>query len=252
MLHLAPLPGSPAYSGNPREALDRALRDAGQLVGAGFRALVAENYGDLPFFPERVPAITVAAMSRIVGTLRAEWPDLRLAVNCLRNDAESAMAMAAANQADAIRVNVHTGAALTDQGVLSGRAAQTLRLRREYGANGVRILADLRVKHAAPVAERPLEEEAHDLRDRGRADAVLVTGGGTGAAADPGQAEQVRAALPDTPLLVASGVRAESAATWAKLVDGAIVGSDLMKDGRAGAGVDPQRARRLLEAWLEA
>ena len=133
MLHLAPLPGSPAYSGNPREALDTALRDAEHLVAAGFRALVVENYGDLPFFPERVPAITVAAMSRVLGRVRAEWPELRLAVNCLRNDAQSAMAMAVANQADAVRINVHTGAALTDQGVLTGNAAQTLRSRRDWG-----------------------------------------------------------------------------------------------------------------------
>lgn len=108
------------------------------------------------------------------------------------------------------------------------------------------------MKHAAPLADRPLEEEAYDLRDRGRADAILVTGGGTGAAADPSQAEYVRSALPDTPLIVASGVRVESAARWAKLVDGAIVGSDLMKDGRAGAGVDSERARRLLDTWMGA
>lgn len=252
MLHLAPLPGSPAWSGRAAEAEERALKDAEGLVEAGFRALVVENYGDLPFFPDRVPPITVAAMSRVLGRVRAEWPELRLAVNCLRNDAESAMAMACAHEADAIRVNVHTGAALTDQGILSGRAADTLRRRREWGGEGVRLLADLRVKHAVPVAPRPLEEELFDLRERGRADVILVTGGGTGEAADPAQAEFVRSALPDAPLVVASGVRVETAAQWARSVDGGIVGSDLMVGGRAGAGVDPERARRLLEAWMGA
>jgi hypothetical protein len=137
---------------------------------------------------------------------------------------------------------------LTDQGILKGGAARTLRLRRELGVSTY-VLADLRVKHAASLAPRPLAEEARELRERGRADCVLVTGGGTGFPADPALAEELREVLPDTPILVASGVNAENAAFWASRVDGAIVGSALMRDGKAGAGVDPKRAHEFMEAW---
>jgi hypothetical protein len=251
MIHLPPLPGASAYAGNADLALEQALRDAQGLVEAGFGALMVENFGDAPFFGARVPAITVAAMTRVVERLRQEWPKVKLGVNCLRNDARAALSIACATGAWAIRVNVHTGATLTDQGILQGDAAGTLRLRTQLSASTL-VLADLRVKHAAPLAARPLAEEALELRQRGRADCVLITGGGTGQAADPALADELREVLPETAILVASGVSAENAALWAKRVDGAIVGSELMRDGRAGAGVDEERARRFMSAWSEA
>ena len=57
-----------------------------------------------------------------------------LGINVLRNDAESALAIAAVVSASCIRVNVHTGARVTDQGVIEGEAAATLRAART-GAN---------------------------------------------------------------------------------------------------------------------
>jgi len=251
MVHLLPLPGASAYDGNPDSALERALTDAEILVKSGFRALMVENFGDAPFFGARIPPVTVAAMTRIVDRLRQEWPELKLGVNCLRNDARSALSIACATRSWAIRVNVHTGAMLTDQGILKGGAARTLRLRRELELSTF-VLADLRVKHAASLAPRPLAEEALELRERGRADCILVTGGGTGYPADPALAEELREVLPDAPILVASGVNATNAAFWSNRVDGAIVGSALMRDGRAGAGVDPKRSRDFMEAWSTA
>ena len=251
MVHLLPLPGSPAYAGDASEPMRRAVVDVERLVEAGFGAVVVENYGDTPFYGDVVPPITVAAMTRVAAQLRERWPELRLAINCLRNDARSAISVASAVEADAIRVNVHVGATLTDQGVITGRAAETLRLRRELGAP-VRILADVQVKHAAPLAPRSMAEEVSDLRLRGQADVILITGSGTGRPADPKQVTVLREALPTTPLFVASGVTADSARIWAPLVDGAIVGSALMRGGRAGAGVDADRARAILEAWMAA
>ena len=251
VIHLLPLPGSPGYGGDPDAPLRRALLDAGHLENAGFGGLLVENFGDLPFHGETVPPETVAAMARIVAAVRERHPQCRVGVNCLRNDASAALAIAATCGADAIRVNVHTGAALTDQGLLEGRAARTLRARRALGAEQVRIMADVLVKHAAPLAPRPVEVEASDLRQRGQADALLITGSGTGRAADLEQVTAVRTGAPGAPVLVASGVTPETAAAWAATVDGAIVGSCLMHGGRAGAGVDPDRARALVLAWEE-
>jgi membrane complex biogenesis BtpA family protein len=140
----------------------------------------------------------------------------------------------------------------TDQGILEGRAGDTLRTRRNWGGDQIRIFADVAVKHATPVAERPVAVEAADLRYRGAADALLVTGRATGASADPLQVAEVRAGAPDAPVIVASGVTVENAADWASVVDGAIVGSSLMVDGIAGNRVDEARATRFFEAWKQA
>lgn len=252
VVHLPALPGAPAFAGDPDGPLRSALADVNVLVRTGFAGVVIENYGDAPFLPRAVEPITVAALARIVGAVRELHPDLRIAVNCLRNDATAALAVAVAALADAIRVNVLAGATLTDQGIVEGRAGEVLRQRQAWGGGNVRIMADVAVKHAVPLAARSLADEAADLRERAFADALLVTGRGTGREADPADVVELRDAAPDAPILVASGVTALTASGWAERVDGAIVGSHLMHGGRAGAGIDRDRAQRVLAAWSRA
>ena len=88
-------------------------------------------------------------------------PGIAIGINVLRNDARAALAIAAVVGAACIRVNVHTGARVTDQGLVEGRAAETLRLRRALGAESVAIWADVNVKHSAPLGPRdPAREKA--------------------------------------------------------------------------------------------
>jgi predicted TIM-barrel enzyme len=125
-------------AGAPRAALAvdapkaRGRRSAA-AGGGGFQACIVENFGDAPFHGTQVEPVTVAVMSRIVSTLRREVPALVVGVNVLRNDAAGALAVAAAAGAGFVRVNVHVGATATDQGILEGRAAETLRLRQRLG-----------------------------------------------------------------------------------------------------------------------
>jgi membrane complex biogenesis BtpA family protein len=241
MVHLAPLPGSPGWEGDMALVRRLALTDAQALASGGFGALMVENYHDIPFYPGRVPAETVAAMTAVISALRAEFPQLPLGVNVLRNDVASALGIAVATGASFVRVNVHTGAAVTDQGSMEGRAWETLRLRRRLGAGQVAILADLRVKHARPLAERPLDEEARDLRLRGLADGVIITGAATGSGSSPEELDAVRAALPDCPLLVGSGMTAATAGDFFPAADACIVGSSLKE-------TDPETGRPAVSA----
>ena len=241
MVHLPPLPGAPRWGGSLAEVTKAALADTAALAAAGVTAIMVENFHDVPFYRTAVPPETVAAMTAVAAALRAEHPDLRLGINVLRNDALAALAVAVAVGADYLRVNVHTGTAVTDQGIVEGRAFETLRRRRELGAESVGILADVRVKHARPLADRPLAEEAADLRLRGLADAVIVTGPATGSSADPDRLAEVRAALPDCPVLVGSGVDRTNVARYLDAADGFIVGSSLQE-------ADPATGRRRISA----
>ncbi len=232
MIHLQPLPGSPGWTGDMKPVIAAALSDAEALVKGGVTAVMIENYHDVPFYPGAAPAETVAAMTVLVQAVKTSYPDLLLGVNVLRNDVDSALCIAVATGARFVRVNVHTGAALTDQGTIEGRAWHTLRRRRELGAD-VGILADVRVKHARPLVERPLEDEVRDLRLRGLADGVIVTGAATGAGAAPEEVAAVREALPDCPLLVGSGVTSANVAGFLPRADGFIVGSSLQENDPA-------------------
>lgn len=252
MVHLLPLPGAPGWGGDLAAVEAAALADADALVAGGCGGLLVENYRDAPFWPDRVPPVTVAAMAVLVGAVRRHHPGVPVGVNVLRNDALSALAVAAATGAAFIRVNVHAGVAVADQGLLRGRAHRTLRARRDLGA-AVAIFADLRVKHAAPLAPRPLEAEARDLRHRGLADALIVSGDATGGAADPAELAAARRALPDCPLLVGSGLTAANAASYAALADGGIVGTSLQRPGAGGRpAVDRKRTAAFTAAWRAA
>lgn len=236
MVHLGPLPGAPLFR-SLDEVLELALHDAKAIVDGGCDGLVIENFGDRPFTRGRVEAETVAAMTRVVTELAREVR-VPFGVNVLRNDALSALAVAAATGAAFIRVNIHTGAAMTDQGIIEGEAYATLRKRAAL-APDVLLFADHLVKHATPLGEA----SAKDLRLRGLADALIVTGTETGAAADPGRLRELRTEV-DAPLLVGSGLTADNAAQFTD-ADGAIVGTSLKTDGR----VDRSKVEALVRAW---
>ncbi|MBL9152090.1 MAG: BtpA/SgcQ family protein [Verrucomicrobiales bacterium] len=250
VIHLNPLPGSPGWGGDFDSVLRAAVDDARAYRSAGFRAVVVENFGDTPFYPGTVPPETVAAMARAGSVVRdAVGPDFPIGFNVLRNDARAALALCAACGGSFIRVNVHTGAMVTDQGLIQGQAADTLRQRDALGLTGsVAILADVLVKHAAPLAALPIDCCATDTWQRGRADALIVTGTGTGQATPLDRLRAVRDAVPEAPLFAGSGVTAETVRDILAIADGVIVGSALKTGGRLNAPVDPDRAAAFVKA----
>jgi membrane complex biogenesis BtpA family protein len=245
-IHLAALPGAPDFGGDLEVVRERALRDARALAAAGVDALILENFGDAPFFPDAVPPETVATMAVLASAL-AQTVTVPVGVNVLRNDARAALGIAAAAGLSFLRVNVHAGTRITDQGIVSGRAHETVRIRRALGLERVAILADVHVKHSAPLGTRTIGEESAELAERAHADAVLVTGSATGKAPSPAEIAEVRRSV-TVPVLVASGVDPQSAEVLLENADGCIVGSALKVDGRAGNEVDPMRAREVIAA----
>ena len=247
MVHLPPLPGSPRWRGDLGRILDRAVKDAKALKAGGADGAVIENYGDAPFVAGPVGPECVAAMT---AALRAcvEATGLPFGVNCLRNDPVSALAVALAGGGRFVRTNVHTGALVTDQGILEGRAAETMRARAALRAEGIAVFADVLVKHAVPLGPRDPRRAAKDAVHRGLADAVLVTGPATGARADLREVAAVRDGVPGTPVIVASGVVPRDLPLVASLADGVLVGSSLERGGRAGNPVEAARVRALVAA----
>ena len=247
MVHLVPLPGSPRWAGSMRDVIAAALADARALIDGGVDALLVENFGDAPFTAGRVEPATVAAMSVVAAEVRREFPRTRLGLNVLKNDARTALGVAAAVGAEFIRVNVHAGAVLADQGVVQSDAYGTLRDRRLLGVD-VAILADVGGKHAVPLAPVETEQMARDLVHRGLADALVVSGAATGQATPLGEVKRVRSAVPDVPLLIGSGVTAETAAELLSVADGLIVGTSVKRDGDVRQPVDRARVEKLVAA----
>lgn len=250
MLHVPPLPGAPRFSGDLTALSNHVCRDADALAQGGVHGLMLENYGDLPFYPDRVPVHVVTHLTALACEIRFRFPQLPLGINVLRNDGRSALAVAHAAGAQFIRVNVLCGARVADQGILHGIAHDLLRDRVLLGADKrIRIFADVDVKHSAPLAPRPLEDEVSDTLDRGLADALIVSGSGTGRATDPGHVAAARAAAKGkAPVLVGSGLTARSLHEYLPHADGFIIGSAFKAGNDPSQPVDVARVRELLAA----
>ena len=251
MLHLLALPGSPRFGGDVGAVREAAVRDADVLAAAGVHGLMMENFGDVPFHPGRVPTAVAAHMTAIAVEVRRRFPQLPLGINVLRNDGRTALAVAHAAGASFIRVNVLCGARLADQGILQGIAHDLLRDRAELAAAGIRIFADVDVKHSAALAERPLADEVDDTVDRGLADALVVSGAGTGKPTDLGKVRAVKAAAMAvgtgaTPVFLGSGVTADTIGQFLPVADGFIVGTAFKAGGVATNPVDAGRVRELM------
>ena len=250
MLHLPALPGAPRFAGDVKAPTDRVLRDAEALAAGGVHGLMLENYGDLPFHPGRVPAYVVAHLTAIAVEVRRRFPQLPLGINVLRNDGRSALAVAHAAGALFVRVNVLCGARVADQGILHGIAHDLLRERSLLGAGAsVRIFADVDVKHSAPLAARPMDDEVADTLHRGLADALIVSGSGTGRATDPGHVAAARSAAGGkAPVFVGSGISARSLPQYLPHADGFIVGSAFKPGNDPAQPVDVGRVKELMAA----
>ncbi len=244
-IHLLPLPGSPLYDGDVEQVYELAEREAEMLVRSGVDALIVENFRDKPFYPGRVPAETVAALAS-VGRDIIKRCGVPVGMNVLRNDGESAVAIATAIGADFVRINVHGGTVVSEQGVLHGQSHLTLRLRAALKSKAL-IFADVGVKHAAPLADRGLATEAIDAGERNLADALIVSGSMTGTETSVSDVDIVKANT-RLPVVIGSGATPENVhKVWDK-IDGLIVGSYFKKGGKAPNTVEPARVEKMMAA----
>jgi len=247
VVHLKPLPGAPRSSPTMNEVVQSACSDAQAYENGGADAVVIENFGDIPFTKDRVPPETCAAMA-VAGNAVREAISLPIGFNVLRNDPMTGLGLCAACAGSFVRVNVHNGAMITDQGVIEGNAFATTRKRRELGLEDVAIFADVHVKHATTMGELSLQDAARDTLDRGLADALIVSGVGTGHPTAVADLHTVRKSCPQAPVLLGSGVNRDNVETYLGLASGFIVGSSLKHDGGIGNPVDSSRVAELMKA----
>jgi membrane complex biogenesis BtpA family protein len=225
--------------------LGQAEEEALALEHGGANGIIVENFGDAPFRIGPVAPETVAAMTLAVARVR-EATALPVGINMLRNDARSALAVAAVTGAAFIRVNVHYGVMAADEGLVQGEAFETLRQRRALGAD-VQILADVLVKHAVPLGPVDLGLMARETAYRGLADGLIVTGPVTGQPPNAADVALARQAVPDRLVLVGSGVDASNARELLAKADGAIIGTSLKYEGMVANRIDIQRVKRIAQ-----
>jgi membrane complex biogenesis BtpA family protein len=240
VLHLLALPGAPLYDGAMQKVYDQALSELEIFKRNSIDSVIVENFRDVPYYPGRVPAETIAALAAVSREI-VRAAGVPVGINVLRSDGEAAVAIAAASGAHYVRVNVHMGAVVSEQGIIEGMSQLSVRLRSALKSSAL-IFADVGVKHAAALANRGLASETRDLAERGLADAIIVSGDRTGAETSVGDVDVVRAAT-TLPLLIGSGATPENVNKVLPKVNGVIVGTYFKKDGVGGNFVDEARVQ---------
>lgn len=246
VVHLLPLPTSPRWGGSLKAVIDRAEQEVTALACGGVDGVIVENFFDAPFTKNQVDPAVVSAMTLIVQRLM-NLVTLPVGINVLRNDAQSAMAIATCVRAQFIRVNVLTGVMATDQGLIEGQAHQLLRYRRELGSD-VKILADVLVKHARPLGSPNLTTAVQETIERGLADGVILSGWATGSPPPLEDLELAYGAANGTPVFIGSGANWENISTLMQSADGVIVSSSLKRRGKIEQPIDPIRVSQFVEA----
>lgn len=250
VVHLLPLPASARWGGNLEAVIERAEQEATALAAGGVDGIIVENFFDAPFTKGAVNPATVSAVTLIVDRIM-NLVVLPVGINLLRNDGQSALAVAACVGAHFIRVNVLTGVMATDQGLIEGNAHELLRYRRELGAE-VAILADVLVKHARPLGMANLSAAVGDTIHRGLADGVILSGWATGSPPSLEDLELAKAAAQDTPVFIGSGADWDNVGQLLQAADGVIVASSLKRHGKITEPIDPIRVTQFMEAAREA
>ncbi len=251
VVHLGALP-SASHHDSMAKVLAGALEDAMAYANADFDGLVIENFGDAPFHrgtvddpvPPDVPAALAVAADRIV-----QKTGLPIAINCLRNDGIAALGVASVVAAHWVRVNVLTGAYVTDQGLIAGDAARLAGYRRQLRVQ-TSLLADFMVKHAKPLVEFDVAAAARDLAERSGADGLVLSGSRTGQPVDVELLHTVRQAVGAFPIWIGSGLNPDNAKELWPRCNGAIVGTWCKVGGKSSNAVDPERAAILRAACV--
>ena len=248
VIHSLPLPGAADYDGEPMDALyDYAVREAERYAAGGMDGLIVENHGDIPFLrPDDIGQETAACMA-VAADRVARAVGVPVGINVLANGGMTATAVAKASGAAFIRVNQWANAYVANEGFVEGDAARITRYRAQLRARGLKVFADVHVKHGAHaiVADRGIQELTRDA-EFFDADVIIATGQRTGDAALSEEIETIKDAT-DLPVVVGSGVTADNIGRILSVADGVIVASSLKRDGVWWNEVDPERVARFMD-----
>ncbi len=248
MVHVGALPGTPRSVATVEDLARDACAEATLLVSAGFDAVMLENMHDVPYLLRDVGPEIVAAMTRIASAVRAAVA-VPLGLQILAGANRAAIAVAHATGLSFVRTEGFVFSSVADEGLMSeADAGPLLRYRRAIGAEGVRILADIKKKHSshAITADVTIADNASAAEFFG-ADGLIMTGPATGQPTALGDIDAARRGC-GIPILVGSGATAATVSSLLSKANAVIVGSDLKVGGIWKHPLDPHRVRAFVEA----
>jgi membrane complex biogenesis BtpA family protein len=245
MIHLAGLPGSPAFDrgAGMGAIVTRARADAEALQAGGVDAVMFGNEADRPYVLAAPPE-GIAAMAAAVEAVK---PVLRVpfGVDYLW-DPVATVGLAVATGAAFAR-EIFTGVYAADMGLWRPDGARALRLRSDLGRDDLKLLFNVNAEFGTSLDARPVEERARSAVFSATADVLCVSGAMTGEGVDRSLLARVKAVAGRVPVLANTGVTIDTVATILAVADGCVVGTHFKEEGITWNPVDGARVARFME-----
>ena len=239
VLQLLPLPGSIAWNGRIDQVIARAEQEATALATGGVDAILVENTFDAPYTSGRMDTAGAIAMGLIIRRVM-HFTHLPIGVSVLRNDPETALAIAMNVGAKFIRVGLLTGAAVCESGLLEGKYRDLAAYRRQLQAEGIAVFADISMERMIPLVGAQAESaiSLHTLAKQalevGGADGIILTDGNL----SPEKIKAVSQNL-DFPVMVDYRHPLSEASAYLDYSDGLIVSSVIKKSSLVPSDANP-------------
>lgn len=246
MVHCLALPGTPGFCGDMKKVTDQAVKDAITLEKSGMDAIIIENMGDGAFGInlDIEQSCALAAISAIV----AQNVSIPIGIDAAMNDYATALSIAKAIDAEFVRIPVFVDTVEFFGGIITPCAREAMKFRKNLGAENVKILADIQVKHTHMLLPHVTIEDSAKAAEACGADAVIVTGTHIGVETPIDIIKRVKQ-VTKLPVIAGSGVKASNIKEQLKIANGAIVGSSLKEGGIIENPVSPELCTELVKAF---
>ena len=137
-------------------------------------------------------------------------------------------------------------------GLWSPSAGETMRFKRQIGASGLKVFYNVVPEFGSALGTRTVAQRARSAVVSSLADVILVSGPMAGEQPPIQTLEEVKSLIPDFPVFLNTGARADNVSEFLKVADGVIVGSSLKQNGYTWNPVDPDRVRVFMDRVRQA
>lgn len=246
MVHLGAMPGTPFYEEGSYEAtFERALRDAKALDEGGAAGCLIQTVERVYPTNDEADYARVVGVGNIVRAVAKETrPDFQIGVQIMTNALQASVAVAKVSGGSFLRCFALVGQTLSPWGMIEARPLEFLRYRQSINATHIKLVAEVDGMHFKWYGEEKSVAEVARTAVHAGADAVEV------AHADEDvnlkQIHDIKAALPNVPIILGGYTNHENAARRLSKADGAFVGSAFEPTGW-GTSIDKNAVRDYME-----
>ena len=136
-------------------------------------------------------------------------------------------------------------------GVWSPSAGEAMRFKRQIGAAGLKVFYNVVPEFGSALGTRTVAQRAKSAVVSSLADLILVSGPMAGEQPSIQTIQEVKSLIPDFPVFLNTGAKADNVVDFLKVADGVIVGSSLKQNGYTWNPVDPDRVQAFMDRVRE-